>query len=129
MKLTSKDKEFLEGLRALMEEKELRVELKENGLKRLVLRKNYGDRVESRFDLSRQGVRWRFHRIFSEMYPSAYATILFIESHFGTELRAAAMTIARQRIELRKKALETGSSTVSRRQQAKMEPEEHMPQL
>ena len=53
MKLTLKDKAFLERLRPLFEEKDLRVELKADlGLKRLVLRQNYGDRIESRFGMS-----------------------------------------------------------------------------
>ena len=43
MKMTQKDKEFLEKLHAMMEEKQLAIELREDGLKRLVLRKNYGD--------------------------------------------------------------------------------------
>jgi len=46
MKLTCKDKDFLERLKKLLDEKELAIELKENGIKRLVLRQNYGDKVE-----------------------------------------------------------------------------------
>ena len=42
MKLTSKDKAFLATLKTLLEEKGLRIELKEDGLKRLILRQNYG---------------------------------------------------------------------------------------
>ena len=105
----------MERLRTLMDEKELSVELTEDGLKHLVLKKNYGDKIEAHFGLSRQGVRWRFHRIFSQMYPEAYSAILFIESHFGTDLRSAAMAIAKQRAEMRKKALETTAGPMSRR--------------
>ncbi len=43
MKLTVKDKEFLERLRELMQNKELSVDLKTDGYKRMVLRGNYGD--------------------------------------------------------------------------------------
>ena len=62
MKLTLKDKAFLERLRALLDSKDLFIELKNDGLKRLILRQNYGDQIESAFGLTRQGVRWRFQR-------------------------------------------------------------------
>ena len=104
MKLTHKDKDFLEHLKPLLEEKELTIELKKDGLKRLVLRQNYGDKVEKTFNMSRQGVRWRFYRIFNEIYVEAYEVVFWVESHFGTELRQKAMEIARERVELRKKA-------------------------
>jgi len=103
MKLTAKDAEFLAKLRRLLDEKNLRIELKENGLKRMVLRKNYGDKIEGAFRLSRQGVRWRFQRV-ADMYVSAYETILYVESRFGTELRQWAMTIARERAELQRES-------------------------
>lgn len=105
MKLTEKDKEFLEKLRALQDEKELSIEPREDGLKRLILRKDYGDKIERKFKMTRQGVRWRFQRLMNEIYPSAYETILFIESSFGVELRGPAMAIARQRAEMRREAL------------------------
>ena len=44
MKLTNKDKDFLEHLKELMEEKDLDIELKANGPKRLALRGNYGSK-------------------------------------------------------------------------------------
>ena len=116
MKLTNKDKDFLERLKSLYESKDLAIELKENGLKRLVLKKNYGDSIEEAFGLTRQGVRWRFHRLFSQIYISAYETIYFVESLFGTELRKKAIEIARERIELRKKAQKMGKIGFSRRQ-------------
>lgn len=103
MKLTHKDKEFLEHLKPLLEEKELTIELKQDGFKRLVLRQNYGDKVEKTFNMSRQGVRWRFYRLFNEIYVEAYEIIFWVESHFGTELRQKAMEIAKERVELRKK--------------------------
>jgi hypothetical protein len=49
MKLTVKDKDFLERLKSLLEAKELSIELKEDGYKRLVLRHNYGDKVGKNF--------------------------------------------------------------------------------
>jgi hypothetical protein len=103
MKLTCKDKDFLERLKGLLEAKELSIELKNDGYKRLVLRQNYGDKVEKEFRMSRQGVRWRFWRLFNEVYISAYETIYFVESHFGVDLRQRAMEIAKERVELRKK--------------------------
>ena len=104
MKLTIKDKDFLEILKSLLDSKDLSIELKKEGLKRLVLRKNYGDKVTSCFNITRQGVRWRFHRLFNEIYVNAYITLFWIESNFGTELRQKVMEIAREQIEYRKKA-------------------------
>jgi hypothetical protein len=118
MKLTQKDKAFLERLRRLLDEEDLSVQFHESGVKRLVLRQNYGTRVESCFGMTRQGVRWRFEHLFNDIYPSAYETILFIESHFGTGLRQAAMAMARQRWELRKRAQEAGQTDLSRRETA-----------
>lgn len=108
MKLTNKDKDFLERLKSLLEEKELAIEMKEDGLKRLVLRKNYGDKVAACFNMTRQGVRWRFQRLFNQIYPSSYETVYWIESLFGTELRLKAMEIARERVALRKRAKKMG---------------------
>ena len=116
MKLTSKDKDFLERLKRLLDEKELAIELKEDGIKRLVLRQNYGDKVEKTFNMSRQGVRWRFYRLMNEIYLSAYESIFWIESNFGTELRQMAMEIARERVELRKKAQKVEFFDASRRE-------------
>lgn len=105
MKLTQKDKEFIENLKALCESKDLSIEMVDDGLKRLVLRQNYGDKIESVFKMSRQGVRWRFQRLLNDIYISAYETIYFIESLFGPQLRQHAIEIAKQRAELRKKSL------------------------
>jgi len=115
MKLTIKDKDFLERLKSLLESKDLSIELKQDGLKRLVLRQNYGDKVESCFDMTRQGVRWRFQRLFNDIYVNAYLTIFWFESNFGTELRQKAIEIARERVALRKKAQETGHFDFCRR--------------
>ena len=108
MKLTVKDKDFLAQLRALLYSKDLSIELKEDGLKRLVLRQNYGDKIEAAFGITRQGVRWRFQRIFNEIYVDAYLAIFFIESSFGTDLRSMVLEIAKERIALRKRAQKLG---------------------
>ena len=97
MKLTMKDKVFMGKLREFLDEQDLSIELKENGMKRLILRRNYGSRIENFFGMTRQGVRWRFHRLFNDIYVTAYLTILWVESNFGTELRQQAMAIARER--------------------------------
>ena len=104
MKLTSKDKAFLAQLKRLLDEKGLRIELKEDGSKRLILRQNYGDKIARAFGVTRQGVRWRFDRLFNHVYVEAYERVWWIEANFGTELRPHAMAIAKQRIELRKRA-------------------------
>ena len=116
MKLTEKDKEFIEKLKSLVESKDLSIELIDDGLLRLVLRQNYGDRIESEFNMTRQGVRWRFHRLFNEVYLNAYLTIFWIESNFGVELREKVIKIAKQSVELRKKAQKTGFSQAYRRE-------------
>ena len=123
MKLTLKDKDFLERLRRLMESKELSIELKQDGVKRLVLRQNYGDKIESEFGMTRQGVRWRFQRIFSELYVSSYEAIYLIESQFGAELRQKALEIAKERVDLRRKAQKMGQIEVHRREIGKEQAE------
>ena len=52
-----------------------------------------------------QGVRWRFWRLFNDIYVSAYETILFIERNFGPKLRDGAIDIARQRFQIRREML------------------------
>ena len=122
MKLTVKDKDFLERRKALLAEKELSIDLKEDGYKRLILRQNYGEKVEKTFNMSRQGVRWRFYRLFNEVYVSAYETIYFVECFFGPDLRQMAMQIAKERIELRKKAQKIEFFDASRRESDQSEP-------
>ncbi len=104
MNLSEKDKVFLERLKKLCDENQLEIELKYAGVKYMVLRQNYGDKVELRFGMTRQGVRWRFHRLFNEIYVSSYETIYWVESSFGTSLRSMALEIVKERIEMRKKA-------------------------
>ena len=108
MKLTVKDKDFLERLRSLLESKDLSIELKDEGFKRFVLRQNYGNKISSAFHMTRQGVRWRFQRLFSHVYVEAFETILMIEKTFGTQLRNYAVRISRERYELRKEILKEG---------------------
>jgi hypothetical protein len=115
MKLTQKDKAFIEKLKSLCDSNDLSVELIDDGIKRLVLRQNYGDKIESVFKMSRQGVRWRFQRLFNEIYVSSYETIYFVESLFGSQLRQPAIQIAKQRVELRRKAQKTVFIQASRR--------------
>ena len=121
MKLTVKDKDFLEQLKSLLEAKELKINLKEDGLKRFVLRQNYGDKIEKSFGMTRQGVRWRFHHLF-EAYVSAYEVLYFVESNFGTELRSMALEIAKERVALRKKASQRGFFEVCRRKTSEKKP-------
>jgi hypothetical protein len=115
MRLTLKDKDFLERLRILMDSKDLAIELKYGGFKRFVLRQNYGDKIENAFKMTRQGVRWRFQRLFNEIYVNAYLAIFWIESNFGTELRQKALEIAIERVEFRKKALKIGLVKATRK--------------
>lgn len=100
MKLTQKDKEFLEILKRLLESKDLSVELKPDKPSYMVLRGTYGERIHKAFRMTRQGVRWRFHRIMDQ-YISSFESLLFIERIFGTQLRDHAMRISRERYELR----------------------------
>lgn len=108
MKLTVKDKDFLERLRPLLDSKDLDIALKKDGLKRLVLRQNYGDKISENFNMTRQGVRWRFQHLFNEIYISSYECIYWIESLFGTDLRQKAIEIAKERVELRKEVQKMG---------------------
>jgi hypothetical protein len=116
MKMTEKDKDFIEKLKALVESKDLCIELIDDGLLRLVLRQNYGDKIESEFKMTRQGVRWRFHRLFNEVYLNAYLTIFWIESNFGVELREKVIRIAKQQVRLRKRAQKAGFMPACRRE-------------
>ena len=94
MKLTQKDKEFLSQLRQLLESKDLSVELKPDRPSYMVLRGTYGEKIHKAFGLTRQGVRWRFWRLFNDIYVSSFETILFIERIFGTQLRDNAIRIS-----------------------------------
>ena len=108
MKLTEKDKTFLETLKQLMESKDLWVELKSGQPSHMVLRGTYGERIHKAFRMTRQGVRWRFWRVFNDIYVSAFATILFIEKTFGAQLRDHAIRISKERYALRQEIVRSG---------------------
>ena len=123
MRLTTKDKMFLETLCRMLDEGELSIEFREDGMKRIILRQNYGAKIAQHFGMSRQGVRWRFQRLFNQGYAESYERIFWFESLFGTGLRHYAIAMAKQRIELRKKARKLGITTVPRRENAKEPPD------
>ena len=100
MILNEKDIHFLMTLRTLLASHDLRVELKADRPSRLVLRCNYGDKIDRSFRMTRQGVRWRFQRVM-DMYVAAFETILTVERTFGTDLRQDAVRVSRERYELR----------------------------
>jgi hypothetical protein len=108
MKLTEKDKQFLETLKRLMESRELWVELRAGRPSYLVLRGTYGDKIHNAFGMSRQGVRWRFQRLVGDVYVSAFESILFIEKTLGPQLRDHAVRISQERHELRQRLRESG---------------------
>jgi len=113
MKLTEKDATFLENLRQLMETRDLWVELKPGRPSYMVLKGTYGEKIHETFGMTRQGVRWRFQRLFNQVYVEAFLTILMIEKTFGTELRDHAMRISKERYEVRREAVGEGFRTVS----------------
>ena len=108
MKLTEKDRTFLESLKALMESKDLWVELKPAEPSYMVLKGTYGEKIHKTFRMTRQGVRWRFQRLFNQVYVEAFETILFLEKVFGTELREHAIKISKQRYRIRQEAMQQG---------------------
>ena len=108
LKLTVKDKDFLEKLRKFMDEKYLSIDLRRSVTSYFVMRGNYGDKIETEFGMTRQGVRWRFWRLFNEIYVSAYCTIYWVERTFGTHLRAKAIEVARERYTLRQRIKQEG---------------------
>ena len=106
MKLSEKDKLFVERLRELADEQALWVEYVKRSPGYFVLRGNYGGRICRHFGMTRQGVRWRFWRLFNDIYIAAYETILFVERSFGSSLRQNAMEIARERFRIRQELLQ-----------------------
>ena len=109
MRLSEKDKEFLERLRELMDADAVWIERTPSQPSRFVLRGNYGSRVEDKFDLSRQGVRWRFQRLFNDLYVDSFVVLLFIEKQLGPQFRQDALIIAHERFVTRQKALQNYS--------------------
>jgi len=108
VKLTEKDKTFLENLKTLMASKDLWVELKPGRPSYMVLKGTYGEKIHKTFRMTRQGVRWRFQRLFNHVYVEAFETILMIEKTFGTQLRDYAIRISRERYEVRREAMGEG---------------------
>ena len=111
MKLTEKDAAFLRKLKGLMDAKDLYVELRMGTPSHMILRGTYGHKINQAFGMTRQGVRWRFQRVFSDIYVSAFSTILFIEKTFGTELREHAIRISKEYYTLREEIRERGFQT------------------
>ncbi len=74
----------------------------------MVLKGTYGEKIHKTFHISRQGVRWRFHRLFNHVYVEAFETILFLEKVFGMQLREYAIRISRERYELRREIVNQG---------------------
>jgi len=114
MKLTEKDKAFLENLKKLIESKDLWVELKPNRPSYMILKGTYGEKIHKTFHMTRQGIRWRFYRLFNQVYVEAFETILMIEKTFGTQLREYAVKISKERYALRRKIQNEGFQTATR---------------
>ena len=107
MKLTEKDKQFLERLRRLTESNDLWVDLKSGSPSYMVLRGTYGEKIHQTFRMTRQGVRWRFWRLFNDVYVSAFESILFLELAFGSQLRESAIRISKERFAIRQEMRRT----------------------
>ena len=105
MNLTEKDKQFIERLKELVDQRKLWIEYVDVSPGYFVLRGNYGTHISEKFGISRQGVRWRFWKLLNGAYVAAYETIIFVERNFGTSLRQGAMDIAQQRFHLRREML------------------------
>ncbi len=88
-----------------MNSKDLWIELKPGRPSYMVLRGTYGEKIHQAFRMTRQGVRWRFQRLFNQVYVDAFLTILMIEKTFGTQLREHAVRISRERHALREDAV------------------------
>jgi len=101
-----------------MESHDLGVELRSARPSYMVLRGTYGERVHRAFRVSRQGVRWRFWRLFNEVYVSAFETIVFIETAFGPQLREHAIRISKERRALRQERQPVFQSADSLRSEA-----------
>lgn len=93
-------------MKILTESKDLWVELRPDEPSYMVLKGTYGKKIHKTFRVTRQGVRWRFQRLFNHVYVEAFLTILMIEKIFGTQLREYAVKISKQRYALRQQALQ-----------------------
>ena len=90
-----------------MESKDLWVEFKPGRPGHMVLRGTYGEKIHKAFRMSRQGVRWRFWRLFNEIYVASFESILHLERTFGTQLRDHAIRISKERYALRQEVART----------------------
>lgn len=99
-----------------MESRELWVDLCPARPSYMVLRGTYGDKVHQTFRISRQGLRWRFHRLFNRVYVDAFETILHVETTFGPQLRDHAIRISKERYTLRQKLTRLGFRPADRLQ-------------
>ncbi|MHC4116693.1 MAG: hypothetical protein ACYSWO_04215 [Planctomycetota bacterium] len=90
----------------LIESKDLWVELKRSCPSYMVLKGTYGQKIHKTFRVTRQGVRWRFQRLFNHVYVEAFLTILMIEKIFGTQLRDYAIRISKERYNLTQESLQ-----------------------
>jgi len=97
-----------------MESKDLWVELRPERPSHMVLKGTYGDKIHETFRMTRQGVRWRFQRLFSHVYVEAFETILMIEKTFGTQLREHAIRISRERHAIREEVANRGFHNAGR---------------
>jgi len=88
-------------LKKLTESKDLWVELKPDEPSYMILKGTYGEKIHKTFRVTRQGVRWRFQRLFNHVYVEAFLTIMMIEKIFGTQLREYAIKISKERHKLR----------------------------
>ncbi len=90
-------------LKRLMDSKDLWVELQPGEPSTMVLKGTYGQKIHKTFGVTRQGVRWRFQRLFGQVYVEAFLTILMIEKTFGPHLRDYALRISRERYALQQR--------------------------
>ena len=93
-------------MKKLIELKDLWVELKPDNPSYMVLKGTYGKKIHKTFRVTRQGVRWRFQRLFNRVYVEAFLTVLMIEKIFGTQLREYAIKVSKERYTLRQEALQ-----------------------
>ena len=105
-----------------MESRDLWVEFKPGSPSSMVLRGTYGEKMHKAFRMTRQGVRWRFWRLFNDIYVSAFETILFIEKIFGAELRDHAIRISKERHALRQEIARSGFQSADEIQRTSAEP-------
>ena len=104
----------MESLKKLMESKDLWVELKPCRPSYMVLKGTYGEKIHKTLRMTRQGVRWRFQRLFNHVYVEAFETILMIEKMFGAQLREHAVRISKERWALWSKAQNSGFQSAAR---------------